>query len=153
MAMDQSNEEGFCAKPFFNFSSTKNLSVEFCALLWILQNGWNLDRSTPIRIVEALTVNQLLQMPFFQLTSVVDNFVVVRNDAAFVRLLAYDKEIVIQTNNSWVDESSRRHVWSVRGEKPLAVFEIHQHNCQPNASTSKWFSKTVIQSLSEVLLV
>ncbi len=104
--MNQSDEERLSGKRLLNSSSSEDLSVELGTLLRVLQDSRNLDRAAPVRVVEALAVDQLLQMPFFQLSCVVNDLVVVWNDGTFVGLLAHDKEVVIQANDSSIYESS-----------------------------------------------
>jgi len=137
MGMDQSNEEGPCHESLSNISACQHLGVELSTLFGILQNGRDLYRSTPVGIVKTLTVDQLLQISFFECACVVNNFVVVRDNTTFVRLLAHDEEIEIQADDFLVDEGTWGHISSIFVEKPLAVLEVNHHDGQSKASAAE----------------
>lgn len=74
---DQSNEVEFVLQVIAQFLIVKDLAVELCALVSILHDPWNLNRASPVHIVEALREDQLLQHSLLHLRVGEDHLIVV----------------------------------------------------------------------------
>ena len=109
-----------------DFLSFHYLGSELGTLLGVLQDGGDLDGAGPVAVVEALGVDQFLQVPFLELALVaVDHFVVVGDDAALGGLLAYDVEIVVLADDLRIHESTRGDVSGFAlGEESFTVSEV-----------------------------
>ena len=112
-----------------DLGSGHDFSVESGALLRVHQHAGDLDRSTPVGVVEALREDQLLQVPLLKLAVIEDDFVVVWNDGTLEGCLGNDEEVVVLAHDPVVDEGSRQHVPGVAAlrEEPLSVAQVHHH--------------------------
>ena len=130
--MNHSDEVWSGQEGFANIFAIKDLCSELDTFLGVLKDCGDLDGASPVTVVEALTEDQLLKMSFFQLACLVDNLVVVWNNASLCGLLADDVEIVKVANDLSIDESSW---WDISGfisnsEESLAIPEVDHHNCK-----------------------
>lgn len=76
---------------------------ELAELLRILDRGGNLDRSSPVRVVETLGVEQLLKHPCLQVRVAVEHLVESGDSCADVALLGDQEELVVLGDELGVD--------------------------------------------------
>ena len=115
-----------------NFFAFHDLRVELGAFLGVLEDGGDLDASSPVAVVEALGEDQLLKMSLFKLASVgVNHLVVIGDDASFGGLLADNVEIVVFADDLSVDEGAWRNIsgFISKSKESLAVSEVDHNHC------------------------
>ena len=152
--MDHSDEVGSGEEGGADLLALHHLSAELGTLLGVLQDGGDLDGAGPVGVVEALRVDQLLQVSLLELAGGVDDLVVVGDDAALGRLLAHDEEVVVLADHLRVDEGPGGHVLGLlpRREEPLAVPEVDHHAGQPHVRAGVGLPHGLLQPPAEVLL-
>lgn len=80
------------------------LAHEHAQLLRVLQYPWNLNRPRPVHVVEALTVNQLLNDSLLDWAVCVSDFIVSRPDSPSVALLGDQVELETTTHCLSIDD-------------------------------------------------
>jgi hypothetical protein len=93
--MGNSNEVQLGRERLGHWLILQDFSIELRALLGVLEDGGDLDRASPVDIVEALGKGKLLEHALLEGRVGVDHSVVVGNRCASVRLLAHDVEVVV----------------------------------------------------------
>ena len=152
--INHSDEVGSGEEGGADLLALHDLGAELGTLLGVLQDGGYLDGAGPVGVVEALGVDQLLQVPLLELAVGVDHLVVVGHDAALGRLLAHDEEVVVLADHLRVDEGPGGHIPGLlpRREEPLAVPEVDHHAGQPHVGPGVGLPHSLLQAPAEVLL-
>ena len=110
--MNHSGEVGSGEEGGVHLHALHHIGVELGTFLGVLQDGGDLDGAVPVGVVEALRVDQLLEMALLELAvaATVDDPIVGGDDAALGRLMAHDEEIVVLADHLRVDQGPGGHI-------------------------------------------
>ena len=75
-----------------------------------MEDGGDLDGTSPVGVVEALREDQFLQVSLFQFAVAGDDLVVVGHDRPLEGLLRNDEEVVVFADDIRADQGAGRHV-------------------------------------------